>query len=107
MKHTFLTLGTLFFSLLSAGQGRSVPQNTYQCYTGTIGDHSITAYFWSINGDRQGSYAYDQQRIEFIYNPSEVRPYRLGTISVFIPYNQLRGTLLPEFSERLHLYEKF
>lgn len=41
--------------------------------------------------------------IEFIYNPYEVAGFAAGPISIFLPYEDFRSTLNPEFKHKMQL----
>lgn len=50
------------------------------------------------------NFSFTQQGIQFTYNPYEVASFATGFIYVFISYEQLKGTLVPEFKNRMHLF---
>lgn len=49
------------------------------------------------------NFRFDKQGIYFVYNPYEVGPYALQDFEIFISYCDLKGTLIPEFAERMNL----
>jgi len=52
------------------------------------------------------NFRFDKQGIYFVYNSYEVGPYSLQSFEVFISYQDLKGTLVREFANRMNLSPK-